>query len=200
MLTSLPQCWDLVWTCVGLMGVATVSESSYVYQFCWVWKTLILWVITPLVELTIFLPPFPHSSLSPQGEGGWALLAHRDSVLKKILFSPLCPAVKSLWAPIYSKIYWSVTDEDGTSYWSSFGSSNISQLIWILRCLPAVFQTGCTSLHSYYGWMGVPLSSPRLHRLLSLGLLLLASLTGVRRNTKVTLICIFLVANDVGYF
>ena len=53
------------------------------------------------------------------------------------------------------------------------------------------FQSGHTSLHSYQQWRSVSLA-------VSLVFLILAILTGVRWNLKVVLICISLMAKDVG--
>lgn len=91
MLTSLPQSWDLVWTCVVLMGVATVSESSYVYQYYWVWKTLILRVITLFWSLQSFFPLCHTAPSALKGELCWHISLWLGAQKKFILYTlPSC--------------------------------------------------------------------------------------------------------------
>jgi hypothetical protein len=57
-----------------------------------------------------------------------------------------------------------------------------------------------SSLQSYQQWRSVPLSPYPCQHLLSLEFLILAILTGVRWNLRVTLICISLMIKDVEHF
>jgi hypothetical protein len=69
-----------------------------------------------------------------------------------------------------------------------------------LRNCQADFQSGCTSLQFNQQWKSVPLTPhPRQH-LLSPEFLILAILTGVRRNLRVVLICISLMIKDIEHF
>lgn len=93
MLTFLPQSWDLVWTYVGLMGVTTVSESSYVYQSYWVWKTLILRVITLFWSLQSFFSLFHTAPSALKGGLYWHISSWLSAQKKKkfILYTlPSC--------------------------------------------------------------------------------------------------------------
>ena len=62
------------------------------------------------------------------------------------------------------------------------------------------FQSGCTSLQSYQQWRSVSLSPHPCQDLLSPEFLILAILTGVRRNFRVVVICIFLMIKDIEHF
>jgi hypothetical protein len=79
------------------------------------------------------------------------------------------------------------------------GSSG-STMSNFLRIRQIDFQSRCTNLQSHQQWRSVPLSPhPRQH-LLSHELFILASLTGVRWNLRVVLICISLMIKDVEHF
>ena len=74
---------------------------------------------------------------------------------------------------------------------SNAGSIGRTMISFLRKC-QTDFQSGCTSLQSHQQWMSIPLSPhPRQH-LLSPEFLILAILTGVRRNLRVVLIYISL--------
>ena len=79
------------------------------------------------------------------------------------------------------------------------GSSG-STLSNFLRDHQTDFQSGSTSLQSEQQWRSVPLSSHPRQNLLSPEFLILAILTGVRWNSRVALICIFLMIKDAEHF
>ena len=62
------------------------------------------------------------------------------------------------------------------------------------------FQSDCTSLQFYQQWRSVPLSPHPFQHLWSPKFLILAILTGVKRNLRVVLICISLMITDVEHF
>jgi hypothetical protein len=73
-------------------------------------------------------------------------------------------------------------------------------MINFLRKHQSDFQSGCTSLQSHQQWRSVTLSPhPRQH-LLSHEFLFLVSLTGVRWNLRVVLICISFMIKYVEHF
>jgi len=77
------------------------------------------------------------------------------------------------------------------------GSSG-SNMPNFLRNHQTDFQSGCTSFQSHQQWKSVP---PHPHQnLLSPEFLIIAILTGVRWNSQVVLICIFLMTRDVEHF
>jgi hypothetical protein len=65
--------------------------------------------------------------------------------------------------------------------------------------LHIVFQSGCTSLHSYQQCTRAPFS-PHPHHLLLMMFLVTAILTGMRCNLSVVLICISFMAKDGEHF
>jgi hypothetical protein len=69
-----------------------------------------------------------------------------------------------------------------------------------LRNLHIVFQSGCTSLHSYQQCMRVPFSSHPYQHLLLVVFLMIVILTGVRWNLSVVLIYISFMARDHEHF
>jgi hypothetical protein len=75
-----------------------------------------------------------------------------------------------------------------------------STMSYFLRNHQTDFQSGFTSLQSHQQWRCVPLSQHPCQPLLSPQFLILATLTVVRWNLMVLLICIFLVIKDVEHF
>ena len=73
-------------------------------------------------------------------------------------------------------------------------------LFQILRNFQIDFQSGCTSLQSHQQRRSVPLSPHLVQLLLSLEILILTILIGVRWNLRVVLIYIFLVTKDFEHF
>ena len=62
------------------------------------------------------------------------------------------------------------------------------------------FQSGWTCLHFYPQWMSVPLTPHPLQYKLSLVFFILIIVTGVRWYLRTVLICISLMAKDIGHF
>ena len=76
----------------------------------------------------------------------------------------------------------------------------VSTMSNFLRNRQTDFQSGCTSMQSYQQWRSVPLSPHSLQHVLSLEVLILAVLIGVRWNFRVVLICISLITKDFEHF
>ena len=79
------------------------------------------------------------------------------------------------------------------------GSSSSTMSNFLRNC-QTDFQSGCTSLQSHQQWRSVHLSPHPCQHLLSPKFLILATLTGVRWNLRVILICISLMIKDAGHF
>jgi hypothetical protein len=86
----------------------------------------------------------------------------------------------------------------GASFGIARSSSRSSSSF--LRHLQIYFQSGCTSLQSHQQWRSVPLSPHSLQHVLSPEVLILVILINVRRNHRVTLICISLITKDFDFF
>jgi hypothetical protein len=69
-----------------------------------------------------------------------------------------------------------------------------------LRNRQTDFQSSCTSLQSHQQWKSVPLTPHPCQHLLLCEFLILPTLTGVRSNLKVVLICISLMIKYVEHF
>jgi hypothetical protein len=83
---------------------------------------------------------------------------------------------------------------------SGVAESSGSTMSNFLRSCQTDFQNGCTSLQSHQQWRSVPLS-PHLHQHLLLPeFFVLATLTCVRWNLRVVLICISLMTKNVEHF
>jgi hypothetical protein len=83
---------------------------------------------------------------------------------------------------------------------SGIAGSSGSTMSNFLRNRQTDFQSGCNSLQSHQQWRSVPLSSHHHQHLTLPEFLILAILPGVKWNLRVVLICIFLMAKDVGHF
>jgi hypothetical protein len=79
------------------------------------------------------------------------------------------------------------------------GSSGSTMSYFLMNCQTDC-QSGCTSLQSHQQWRSVPLFPHPCQHLLSPEFLILAILTGVRRNLRVVLICIPLMTKDAEQF
>ena len=77
------------------------------------------------------------------------------------------------------------------------GPSVLYPIFWTLQ---TDFQSGCTSLQSHQQRRSVPLSSLSCQHLLSPEFLILATLTGLRWNLSLVLICISLMIKVVEHF
>jgi hypothetical protein len=83
---------------------------------------------------------------------------------------------------------------------SGIASSSGSNISNFLRSCQTDIQSGCISLHSHQQWRSVPLSPHPSQHLLSLEVLILAILTGIKWNLRFILSCISLLTKDVEHF
>lgn len=82
----------------GSIYAVIISMSSYLYQFCGVWKKPFLWSHPPSLAPAIFLPPLPHRCVGL--EKRWVLqMSHLR--LGVPVFLTLCP-----WSSYGSGCYW----------------------------------------------------------------------------------------------
>jgi hypothetical protein len=83
---------------------------------------------------------------------------------------------------------------------SGIAASSGSTMSNFLKIHQTDFQSGCTSLQSHQQWKSVPLSPHPHQHLLSPEFLIIVTLTGVRWNLRVILICISLIFKGVEHF
>jgi hypothetical protein len=83
---------------------------------------------------------------------------------------------------------------------SGIAESSSRTMSSFLRNRQTDFQSGCTSLQPHQQWRRAPLSPHPHPQLLSRQFLILATLTGVRWNLRVVLICTSLMTKGVEHF